>query len=82
MEGVKDGLKYRGLQRWLKSRFLTFENQCICQYCKFMKLMSFCCLTNIYWTNSKMTNIILDKQQNDTIYNYAVYLRHSTKHDV
>ena len=30
------------------------------QYCSYMKLMSFCCLTNIYWWNSKMTPISYD----------------------
>ena len=28
--------------------------------CSYMKLMSFCCLTNIYWSNSKMTAIKYD----------------------
>ena len=30
------------------------------QYCSYMKLMSFCCLTNIYFPNSKMTPISYD----------------------
>ena len=34
--------------------------QCIIQYCSYMKLMSFCCLTNIYWSNCKMTPISYD----------------------
>ena len=30
------------------------------QYCSYMKWMSFCCLANIYWPNSKMTSISYD----------------------
>ena len=37
----------------------VFILSCI-QYCSYMKLMSFCCLTNIYWSNSKMTPISYD----------------------
>ena len=37
----------------------VFILSCI-QYCSYMKLMSFCCLNNIYWSNSKMTPISYD----------------------
>ena len=37
----------------------VFILSCI-QYCSYMKLMSFCCLTNICWSNSKMTPISYD----------------------
>ena len=30
------------------------------QHCSYMKLTSFCCLTNIYWSNSKVTPISYD----------------------
>ena len=30
------------------------------QFCSYMKLMSFCCLANIYWSDSKMTPISYD----------------------
>ena len=33
----------------------VFILSCI-KYCSYMKLMSFCCLINIYWSNSKMTS--------------------------
>ena len=29
-------------------------------YCSYMQWMSFCCLTNRYWSNSKMTSILYD----------------------
>ena len=37
----------------------VFILSCI-QYCGYKKLMSFCCLTNICWSNSKMTPISYD----------------------
>ena len=37
----------------------VFILSCI-QYCSYMKFMSFCCLTNLYWSNSKMTPISYD----------------------
>ena len=37
----------------------VFILSCI-QYCSYMKLMAFCYLTNIYWSNSKMTPISYD----------------------
>ena len=37
----------------------VFIFSCI-QYCSYMKLMSFCSSTNIYWSNSKITPISYD----------------------
>ena len=59
------------LQQGISSEYVMVEFICIglqgaktilscTQYCSYMKLMSFCCLTNIYWSNSKMTLISYD----------------------
>ena len=40
-------------------QYSVFNLSCI-QYCSYMKLMLFCCLTNICWSNSKMTPISYD----------------------
>ena len=41
-----------------KTQQCVFILSCI-QYCNYIIWVSFCCLTNIYWTNSKMTSIFI-----------------------